>query len=259
MNNWSLADLERRLANMIRYGVIEQLDEQAAKVRVRSGGILSDWLKWRTQRAGPDSDWWAPEPGEQVIMLSPSGETNQALILGSINSNRFPCPATRKTLHRITYQDGTTKEYDRESSTDRITYPDGTVIEYNATAGKYMLSFYGGTTVEVNAGSGDVLADITGSLTATIAKSLAAEVGTEATITSPVINLNGIVNVNGPLNLSGPLSAAPGPSGGGAKLKGNFEVDGGVSLNNGDITADGVSLKSHSHPGDSGGNTGPPN
>jgi phage baseplate assembly protein gpV len=96
-----------------------------------------------------------------------------------------------------------------------------------------------------------VLADITGSLTATVAA--------QATLTSPIINLNGTVNVNGPLNLAGPLSATPGPGGGGATLQGNFQIDGSVSLAGGDITADGVSLKSHTHPGDSGGNTGPPN
>jgi len=261
MSNWALADIERRVANMIRYGVIEQLDEAGARVRVRSGGILTDWLKWRTQRAGPDSDWWAPEPGEQVVILSPDGEMNQALILGSINSNQHLPPGNRKTLHRVTYQDGAVKEYDREASTDRATYPDGTVIEYDATAGKYTLSFSGGTTIEVEAQSGNVLADITGDLTATIAKTLLAEVGTSATVTSPTITLNGTVNINGNLNLAGALAAVPGPAGAGsgATLQGNFQIDGAVNLVNGDIVADGVSLKGHTHPGDSGGTTGAPN
>jgi len=260
MNNWALADIERRVANMIRYGVVEQLDEEGAKVRVRSGGILTDWLKWRTQRAGPDSDWWAPEVGEQVVILSPDGEMNQALILGSINSNQFPPPGNRKTLHRVKYQDGAVKEYDRESSTDRATYPDGTVIEYNATAGTYTLSFSGGSVIEVDANSGDMLADLTGSLTATVAKTLQAEVGTSATVTSPTITLNGNVNINGNLSLAGALAAVPGSggAGSGATLQGNFQILGSVALSNGDITADGISLKSHTHPGDSGGTTGAP-
>ncbi len=260
MNNWALADIERRVANMIRYGVVEQLDEEGAKVRVRSGGILTDWLKWRTQRAGPDSDWWAPEVGEQVVILSPDGEMNQALILGSINSNQFPPPGNRKTLHRVTYQDGAVKEYDREASTDRATYPDGTVIEYNATAGTYTLSFSGGSVIEVDANSGDMLADLTGNLTATVAKTLQAEVGTSATVTSPIITLNGNVNINGNLNLAGALAAVPGSgaAGSGATLQGNFQILGSVDLSNGDITADGISLKTHTHPGDSGGTTGAP-
>lgn len=258
MSNWGLADLERRVANMIRYGVVEQLDEAGAKVRVRSGGILSDWLKWRTQRAGPDSDWWAPEPGEQVVMLSPDGEMNQALILGSINSNQHPPPGARKTLHRIEYKDGAVKEYDRKASTDRTTYPDGTVIEYNAQAGQYTLTFSGGTVIQVMAESGDVLADITGHLTAKITKTLDAEAGTSATVTSPAITLNGNVTVNGNLSLAGALSAAPGPSGSGAVLQGNFQIDGNLDLSNGDITADGYSVKGHDHNYD-GGVTDPAN
>jgi len=253
MNNFTLSDIERRLANLIRLGTIEQLDEQSAKVRVRSGGILTDWLKWRTQRAGPDSDWWAPEPGEQVIMLSPSGETNQALVLGSINSNHFPCPATRKTLHRIAYQDGTTKDYDRQSSTDRVTYPDGTFIEYNATAGTYTVSTASGTEITINAASGDVTAEIAGSLTATVSDAIKATAGSSADISAPTVNITGDVTITGSLTLAGPLSAGPGSGGGGVSIQGKMQVT------SGDITADGVSLKSHTHPGDSGGNTGSPN
>ncbi len=259
MDNWALSDIERRLANVIRFGVVDQLDEAKGLVRVRSGGILTDWLRWRTNRAGPDSDWWAPEPGEQVVMLSPDGEMNQALILGSINSNQHPPPGNRKTLHRIEYKDGAVKEYDREASTDRATYPDGTVIEYSAQAGQYTLTFSGGTVIQVMAESGDVLADITGSLSATIASTLEAEVGSSATVTAPTITLNGNVNVNGNLTLAGALAAAPGPSGSGAVLEGNFQIDGNLDVTGGDVTADGTSLKSHTHPGDSSGTTGPPN
>lgn len=259
MNNWGLADLERRLANLVRFGVVEQLDEAGVMVRVRSGGILTDWLRWRTNRAGPDSDWWPLEPGEQVILLAPDGELNQAVVIGSLNQNSFPAPGDRKTLHRITYADGAIKEYDRAASTDRVTYPDGTVIEYDASAGQYSLTFSGGTTIEVDANAGDVLADITGSLTATIANNLQADVGTAATVTSPTITLNGNVTVNGNLSLLGSLAAAPGASGQGATLQGAFTVQGSVDLTGGDVTADGVSLKGHTHPGDSGGSTGPPN
>jgi len=249
---FSVADLERRLANLIRFGTIEQLDEAKALARVRCGDILTDWLSWRTNRAGPDRDWWALEPGEQVILLAPSGELNQAVIVGSINRDLFSAPGNRKTLHRIQYQDGTTKDYDREASTDTATYPDGTVIQYNATASLYTITTASGTEITVNADSGDVTADIAGNLTAQVANSITAEAGSAADITAPSVNITGNVTITGSLTLAGPLSAAPGSAGGGVSVQGDMEIT------SGDITADGTSLKSHTHPGDSGGTTGTP-
>jgi phage baseplate assembly protein gpV len=261
MDNWALSDIERRLANVIRFGVVDQLDETGALVRVRSGGVLTDWLRWRTNRAGPDLDWWALEPGEQVILLAPNGELNQAVVIGSINQLAYPAPGNRKTLHRVKYADGTTKDYDRAASIDRATYPDGTVIEYDATVGKYSLQFSGGTSIEVEAASGNVLADITGNVDATVAGSMTADVATSAEITSPTVTINGTVNINGTLNLAGALVAAPGAggAGSGASLEGNFDIQGTLDVTGGDVTADGVSLKNHTHPGDSGGTTGTPN
>ena len=45
-------DLARRLANLLRLGTIEQVDHPAARVRVRSGDIVTTWLPWFTWRAG---------------------------------------------------------------------------------------------------------------------------------------------------------------------------------------------------------------
>ncbi len=41
MDNWALSDIERRLANVIRFGVVDQLDEAKGLVRVRSGEASS--------------------------------------------------------------------------------------------------------------------------------------------------------------------------------------------------------------------------
>lgn len=252
MDAFSVADIERRLANMIRFGTVEELDEARALARVRCGDLLTDWLSWQTTRAGPDRDWWALEPGEQVILLSPSGELNQAVIVGSINRTLFPAPGNRKTLHRVQYRDGTTKDYDRAASTDTATYPDGTVIQYNATASTYTITTASGTKITVNAGSGDVTANIAGNLTAQVADTITAEAGTAADITAPNVNITGNVTITGSLTLAGPLSAAPGAGGGGVSVQGTMQVT------SGDIVADGVSLKFHKHPGDSGGDTGAP-
>ena len=86
-SDWVLADINSRLARMMRIGTVVELDEAAARVRVTCGAgdgkITTAWLPWITARAGPDRTWWALEPGEQVMVLSPSGEMAQGVVLGS--------------------------------------------------------------------------------------------------------------------------------------------------------------------------------
>ena len=108
-----ISELERRLANVIRYGTVETLDETAARVTVRCGDILTAPLPWLTRRAGPDRDWWAPEPGEQVLVLSPSGDPAQGAVLPAIYQDAYPAPAASKTVRRIQFADGTVIDYDR--------------------------------------------------------------------------------------------------------------------------------------------------
>ena len=47
--------------------------------------------------------------------------------------------------------------------------------------------------------------------------------------------------------------------GSGASFSGNVKQTGGDFTTSGDVVASGKSLVSHTHPGDSGGNTGAPN
>lgn len=110
-----LSELERLVSNLIRYGTVDSLDAEKAVVRVKSGDLLTGWLKWLSHRAGPDADWWAPEPGEQVLLLSPSGDPMQGIVLPAIYSDQFPAPADVSTRRRVVFADGGYAEYDRES------------------------------------------------------------------------------------------------------------------------------------------------
>lgn len=104
--------------------------------------------------------------------------------------------------------------------------------------------------VEVVSG-GDVTVTATGN--ADVAAAAATVVAaTNVDVEAPTINLTGVVNITGALNLTGPLAAVAGGAGGGGTLEGTFEVTGG------DVIADGISLKGHTHPGGSGGTTGAP-
>ena len=114
------ADLHRRAANLVRYGTVEQADYAAARLRVRigapddpSGSLLTDWIPWTASRAGADADWAAPEIGEPVVVLAPSGELHDAIAQPAGFSAAYPAPADRPDVRRTVFADGTVVEYDR--------------------------------------------------------------------------------------------------------------------------------------------------
>ena len=69
-------EIVRRLENVVRLGTVAEVRyETPARCRIKTGDLVTDWLPWTTARAGGDRSWWAPEVGEQVIVLSPGGNT----------------------------------------------------------------------------------------------------------------------------------------------------------------------------------------
>jgi phage baseplate assembly protein V len=107
-------EASRRIANVIRYGVVKETDYEKALIRVelQDGELLTDWIPWITLRAGNDRFWWAPEEGEVMMLLAPSGELANAVALPAAFSNQNQ-NATEPTIQRQTFEDGTVIEYDR--------------------------------------------------------------------------------------------------------------------------------------------------
>jgi len=76
--------MDRRLHSLIRVGTVSQVDTARVCARVSFGDALSDWLPW-SQRAGVVREWAPLEVGEQVVVVSPGGDTAQGAIIGSLN------------------------------------------------------------------------------------------------------------------------------------------------------------------------------
>lgn len=225
---YRLTDLERRLHNLLRVGTVSAVDAESARCRVAAGGITTTWLPWLTQRAGPDRTWWAPEPGEQVMLLSPSGDAAQAVVLPAVYRAAHPAPGERVTHHVSEYADGTRIEYDREASQLTLECVGDVVIKNART-----ITIENGDTIQITAG---------GAVTLT-APSL--------TVDAPQSTFTGAVLVQGALTYRGGMTGSGG-SGAAASIQGTVNVTGG------DVTADGISLKTHTHTGDDGGNTSQP-
>lgn len=119
--SWELAEIERLLANMVRVGVVSELDDKNARVKIKTAGLTTDWLPWTTGRAGQDRTWSAPEPGEQVLILSPYGDLGQGVVIPSIYQDAHNAPADKRDITRTVYKDGTTVEYDRQTHAMKTT------------------------------------------------------------------------------------------------------------------------------------------
>lgn len=114
-DDFERAETDRRIANTIRYGTIAEVDYSGARVKVQTEEILTDWLPWITSRAGTVTTWNPPEIGEQVVLLAPSGELAQAVVLPGFYKQALPAPSDSQYKHVTQYPDGSFVEYDFET------------------------------------------------------------------------------------------------------------------------------------------------
>lgn len=132
-----LVELARRLSNVVRPGVVAEADYALARVRVQYGGpgAVTGWLPWLAARAGGDHSWWAPEIGEQVLILAPSGELSNGIVLAGLYQSNRPAPSDDPDKRLVRYSDGAEIEYDRAAHRLRAVLPEGGAAEITAPDG----------------------------------------------------------------------------------------------------------------------------
>ncbi|MDD3652324.1 phage baseplate assembly protein V [Immundisolibacter sp.] len=141
----ALIELRRRLDNLVRLGTVAEIDHGTARVRVQTGNLLTGWLPWCTRRAGDTRTWDPPTVGEQVVLMSPSGEPAAAIVLQAIYRDAHPAPSAEAAAHVVSYPDGASIKYDHAAHLYRIALPDGARVEIVATGNVHV--------------TGDVIAD----------------------------------------------------------------------------------------------------
>lgn len=117
-------DSERRHAGQISYGIVRQArytNPPAVRVAIgdesdTEGHLLTDWLPMGGLRACGDTEWHPLEVGEAVIVLSPSGEVQNGMVIpaGFFTSDN-PAPAATAGLWLKSFKDGGTVSYDRNT------------------------------------------------------------------------------------------------------------------------------------------------
>lgn len=114
-------ELLRRLRNLIRTGIVTQVDTARGLCRVETGGLETDWLNWLTTRAGRARTWWAPTPDEQVLILAIGGDLTTAFVLPAIFSDAHPAPSASVDALHIAFPDGAVMEYEPKTSALTVT------------------------------------------------------------------------------------------------------------------------------------------
>lgn len=135
------AALSRLIENLIRLGTVAEVDHgslndhRPPRLRVQSGELLTGWLPWLTLRAGADRTWDPPTVGEQVVLFSPSGLTEQGIALTGLFSQTIPANGERAGLHRRTYADGAVIEYDSVAHRLRAILPEAGITDLTSPGG----------------------------------------------------------------------------------------------------------------------------
>lgn len=111
----TLSELARAVRDIIRIGVVAEVNTTLGVCRVQSGELVTDWLHWLTSRAGGSRTWWAPSVGEQVLLLSLGGELDTGFVLPAIYSDDFPAPSASPQAYHISFSDGAVVEYEPET------------------------------------------------------------------------------------------------------------------------------------------------
>lgn len=166
----NIADIERRLENLIRIAEISDVnydDRENPQVRCTIGNITTNWLSICHARMGVVKDWNPPSEGEQVILLSPSGDLSQAVIIASLSSTNNPVPDINPKKTKRTYPDNAVIEYDYETHKLTTSLPLGATFELISDGGltiKGDISLDGKLTATGDIESGGNIKDVKGTI-----------------------------------------------------------------------------------------------
>ncbi|HCL5287845.1 TPA: phage baseplate assembly protein V [Salmonella enterica] len=230
-----IADLRRRIDNLIRTGVVTDVNLKEGTCRVKSGELETRHLPISAIRAGDARVWWPPSVGEQVTLFCMSGNPETAIVFPGLFCDAFPQPDARgKTLH--------------------IHFPDGAVIEYDANVSALLATGMTTASVEtsesITANTSKATVNATESINATTKQ--ATVKATNITLDAPTVTCTGLMQAK---------SISVGGSGGGsATISGPVNIKGSVTQTGGGLSSNGVVLDSHKHDGvqPGGGTTGGP-
>ena len=122
--NTSPIENERRLQSFINRGIVTQVDYGAARCRVQIDGLITDWLPFTSTRIGNVKIWNPPSVGEQVLVISETGELETGLVTTSFAYDNQPMPSTAPNTIEMHCKDGAVFSYDHDTHKLSAMLPD---------------------------------------------------------------------------------------------------------------------------------------
>ncbi|MRS19819.1 phage baseplate assembly protein V [Enterobacteriaceae bacterium RIT692] len=113
--NTQLTEIMRLITNLIRTGIVSEVDQDKWQCRVKTGDLETNWINWLTFRAGNTRTWWKPSIGEQVVLLSLGGNLETAFALPAIYSDAFPPPDYSENGSTTVFNDGGWFQYEPDT------------------------------------------------------------------------------------------------------------------------------------------------
>ncbi|TMJ19017.1 MAG: phage baseplate assembly protein V [Alphaproteobacteria bacterium] len=144
-------NFEGDMGDLVNFGTIAEVDLARGMVRVDTGDVQSDWVRFSTGRAGATRIWSPPTVGEQVALHAPSGDLAGAYAIGGFHSDDFP-PAGDSLRELIQFGDGALIAYDPEAHALEAHLPDGATVSIIAA---------GGVTIDASDGGLSIVGDVT--------------------------------------------------------------------------------------------------
>lgn len=128
MNQTSF-DLERRLQSFVNRGIVTQVDHARACCRVKIDGLETDWLAFASPRMGKVKIWNPPSVGEQVLVISETGELATGLVITSFDYANCPMPSENPDTVEMHCPDGAAFIYDQSTHALTVSLPDDSITK----------------------------------------------------------------------------------------------------------------------------------
>jgi phage baseplate assembly protein V len=137
--SYELAALSQRVARMIRFGNITDVQVSPPRCRVTFGtdpvsgqAHKSGWLRLAGVADDGIAVWAMPKAGASVLVLSPGGEINGGLIFPAGFTDDRPPPSDKPGEYVIQFGNGASVSYSLEKNLMAIALPDGGKVTMKA-------------------------------------------------------------------------------------------------------------------------------
>jgi len=127
--------LPQQVNNLLRDGVVTEVDHARQLCRISSGETHTDFIPWLVSAAGQAIVWAPPSIGEQIKLLCTDGDLANAVVLRGLYCAQYPAPSTDPDVVLIQFKDGAVVSYNAATHALSAVLPAGGTVAVQADGG----------------------------------------------------------------------------------------------------------------------------